>query len=342
MSSGNCFLFDWLTVSFPALGFADVQGLLCMDHKTWLEEKSGSRLRYGHRVSYDGISIHYTDEDDTRHNQGACLEMSGQGCRDFETFGDGDWCALFDWIARAVGKITRLDIAYDDFTGVLDLPLIAELARRGQFTSRLQRMQCYYDWCNHTDRDHCALTVMHGSRQSDCCIRIYDKREERKAYEYEHWVRCEIQLRAGCGQGFLDRYMEVGDLGDTFRGVLTNYLNYRCYPGCLDPVAMRQVPVAPFWSRFVDQAAALRVHSVRGVEYNRDRLAAHIDRNHNAIKTEILAGGLRAFVENAFGHTEPLPARYQSIIQGLDNGDQILDVLRRSPVDQVQNALDSA
>ena len=48
----------------------------------------------------------------------------GQGCRDFETFGKGDWW-LFEFIRLTGGTVTRLDIAYDDFSGVLPLRTIS-------------------------------------------------------------------------------------------------------------------------------------------------------------------------------------------------------------------------
>ena len=155
----NCFLFDWLTVSFQGLGFADVIDLLGID-RCFEEQTSGSRMRYGHRLAFDGISVHYTDDNDIKHNAGSCLEMSGQGCRDFETFGHGDWVQLFRDIEQFGGRITRLDIAYDDFVGVLPIHIIADLAIVGQFTSRLQRCQVFYDWANHTDREKCGLTVL--------------------------------------------------------------------------------------------------------------------------------------------------------------------------------------
>ena len=101
----NCFLFDWLTVSFSDdFGFADIIGLLGID-RCIEEQKTGSRLKYGHRLAFDGISVHYTDDSDKRHNAGVCLEMSGQGCRDFETFGSGDWVDLFTSIAEMHGVI---------------------------------------------------------------------------------------------------------------------------------------------------------------------------------------------------------------------------------------------
>lgn len=334
----NCYLFDWLTVSFEDLGYADLIGLLGIDRK-WEEQNTGSRLRYGHRIAFDGISIHYTDDDDKKHNPGVCLEMSGQGCRDFESFGSGDWFTLFDDIRRFGGKITRIDIAYDDFIGVLPIDIIADQARCGLFTSRLQRCQVFYDWSNHGNRDQCGLTIMHGSRSSDCSIRIYDKRAERGAWsECNHWVRCELQLRSGCGQGFLDRFAEVGDLGLTFCGVLQNYLTYRCKS--TDQNLRRSYP-CPWWQRFIRTASALPIHEVKGVDYNKKRLLDHIDRNHNAIKTAILAQGLSEFVASAFGHTDPLPDRYKRILQAEDNGDQILAVLGQLPSEQVRTVCDS-
>lgn len=335
----NCFLFDWLTVSFEDLGFADIIGLLGMQEKTWEEQKTGSRLRYGHRLAFDGISIHYTDNDDLRHNQGVCLEMSGQGCRDFESFGSSDWIQLFDDISEFHGKITRLDVAYDDFTGVLPIDIIADMARQGLFTSRMQRCQIFFDWANHGEPDRCGLTIMHGSRSSDCSIRIYDKRAERGAWdEFPHWVRLEMQLRSGCGQGFLDRLLEVGSLGETFAGVLCNYLTYRCPTSDSNK---RRAPAAPWWCKFVRDAAALRIHEVKGVEYNKKRLLDHIDRNHNAIKTAILSEGLGEFVASAFGHTEPLPEKYKHILQANENGDQILAVLRQLPSVQIATVCES-
>ena len=115
----NCILYDWLTVSFQNVDKDTLIHLLGMDTQPWQEQENGSRLRYGHRISFDGISVHYTDDHDLKHNQGICLEMSGQGCRDFETFGKKDWWLLFEFIRLTKGKVTRLDIAYDDFQGLI-------------------------------------------------------------------------------------------------------------------------------------------------------------------------------------------------------------------------------
>ena len=53
----NCFIYDWLTVSFK--NDVDVDCLihvLGMTNIPWEFQESGSRLKYGHRISYDGVS----------------------------------------------------------------------------------------------------------------------------------------------------------------------------------------------------------------------------------------------------------------------------------------------
>ena len=53
----NCFIYDWLTVSFK--NDVDVDCLihvLGLTSLPWDFQESGSRLKYGHRISYDGIS----------------------------------------------------------------------------------------------------------------------------------------------------------------------------------------------------------------------------------------------------------------------------------------------
>ena len=340
----DCFVFDWLTCSFSSDSL-DVVGLLRMlgmSDVTFTEQQSGSRLRYGHRVSYDGISIHYTDSEDGRHTEGICLEMSGQGCRDFESFGSGDWVTLFRECLSFSGHFTRLDVAFDDFSGVIPLDIMADMARKGLFTSRLHRMQVFYDVPNHLELDHAALTVMHGSRESDICIRFYDKRAERAAWdEFSHWVRAEIQTRSGTASGFIQEYLDRDCLylGDLFCDVLDNYLAYRC--NSPTDQNLRRSPYAPWWQRFVADAAAISIHSKKGVDYNLFRTLGHVDRNHNPIRTAIFAQGLGGFLQSVFDHSEPLPDKYLSMLQKQPDGDKLVQLARSGSSDQFRAAVDS-
>ena len=318
----NALLYDWFTCSFKVLDFSVLIDMLDMRKQPWKESEKGSRMRYAHRLEFDGISIHYTEEaDNARFNPGCCLEMSGQGCRDFEQFGSGDWDQLVRFCIASGGNITRVDIAFDDFTGVLPIDIISKMAMARQFTSQSQHLRIMSE---SVDRDpsHDCISVCPGSKSSDIYIRIYDKRVERKRWELEHWVRCEIQLREHNAIGFLTA---AGGLGDRYCGVLANYLVYRC-AGADSNVSRH--PVAPFWAAFLRDASRLSINSRRDTEYNRARLDAHIyDRNHRAIKTAILADGLPEFLRKTFEDSEALPKKYQSLLESAENSANILRIL---------------
>ena len=332
MECQDCILYDWFTASFPYLSRDDLITALGMDRICWADSDTGSRLRYGHRMVNDGISVHYTDECDHRHNPGVCLEMSGQGCRDFETFGHGNWSKLFDLVRFQQGNITRIDIAFDDFSGLIPLRIMAEQARRYQFTARSQHLRITEESID-GDPDHMGISVCHGSKSSEIFVRCYDKRVERQRWEVPHWVRLEVQLRAGNAAGFVEY---PGEIGEKFRGVLAQYLNYRC-PDPTDSNKRRWF-VAPWWQKLLEGCGAISVHSKKEIEYNKSRLEAHIERNHNAIKTSILSSGLPEFLEKTFGHSEELPDRYTRILQANQNSAEILKILNDTTAAQIIHA----
>ncbi len=70
-------------------------------------------------LTFGGVNIHYNGRED----MGVWLEMSGQGCRTFESFGSGDYDGLFCYVLENPEElhITRLDVAFDDHTGILDM-----------------------------------------------------------------------------------------------------------------------------------------------------------------------------------------------------------------------------
>ena len=66
--------------------------------------------------------------------------MSSQGCRNFEgltTLSD-KWQTLFAFIYGNSLHITRLDAAFDDPTGILDIERIAQDTQDQWFVSRMK------------------------------------------------------------------------------------------------------------------------------------------------------------------------------------------------------------
>ena len=185
--SENRFLIDWFSFSSRIDSFESMAELLGMSDCNW-EIMKGVQ-GYACRYYFEGISIHWAGNGSVRFSgtdkeqdvKGAWLEMSGSGCRSFETYGNGDWQKLLDYVVFNAQNITtnRIDIAYDDFIGLLDMNRIVEDTRNKNFVSKFRKCQIIESFDN--DLSETAYTVEHGRMKSDTYIRIYDKRLEQNA-----------------------------------------------------------------------------------------------------------------------------------------------------------------
>ena len=75
----NLVLYDWLSFTSKVHTPDDLIAALGLSHVPWTETK-GAR-GYRDRKYFSSISVHYNG----RHDMGVWVEMSGQGCRTFET-----------------------------------------------------------------------------------------------------------------------------------------------------------------------------------------------------------------------------------------------------------------
>lgn len=277
-------LIDWLTFSsklddvhslIEFLGLCDVEFKSCSGRFYY-----ASGLRFGNiNIYYDGLSP----------DMGVCVEMSGQGCRDFETFGNGDWYAIFRRYLdkRPNFNISRLDIAYDDFVGLLDLDHIICDTFAGNFCSRNKH------W--NIQKGSRGATVEHGDRGGSCYVRIYDKKAERKRDDIQHWVRCELQLRDKLPGNFISDFLTGTDpIELLYFKVLNNYLRY-VKPTGTDSNKSRW-DTADHWERFLMTAEKKSIFVAPGVDYNMLGLQHYVfDTAGNAIKTFIDINGFDAF-----------------------------------------------
>ena len=220
----NCVIIDWLTFSHKLLTVDEIIEILGLSGESWVVEEH-SKLRYAMRKTFLHITVHYTPVTHqagsvcdfvpaTIYNPGVCVEMSGQGCREFEEFSKISWSDLLTWIhdesqntckvaMPAVGlpypdvimkvdaprnvkvsQISRLDIAYDDFEEKLNIQQLAAETRAYNYTSLLSKHKIIED-AETADPDHVGLSVCFGSKSSNVYFRFYDKRAERAAYDIQ-------------------------------------------------------------------------------------------------------------------------------------------------------------
>lgn len=276
----NNVLIDWLSFTSKGNNPLDMADLIGLSDLPW-QDLSGAR-GYRQRKYYDGISIHYDGQD----NMGVWCEMSGKGCRAFETHSTKDWMQLLP-VVCAKYHVTRLDIAYDDRcekgSGLLDIGTILNDTDSGEWVSKTEYWQ--------TIRSSKGRSCEFGSPQSKVRLRIYDKAAERNIDD-EHWVRVELQLRDERASAFLA--VMNSSIGNTFAGVVLNYLRF-VDPDPHDNNKWRW-PMKPYWEKFIEDSKRISLWIAPGTDYNEARCRNFVvNQCGNAIAACIEMYGLSAF-----------------------------------------------
>lgn len=248
----NIVIYDWLSFTSKIHTPQELIDVLGLSHVSWSMIKGF----YGYRdcLFYSSIKIHYNG----REGMGVLVEMSGQGCRTFESLSVVTWQQIFSFIHENGLNVTRLDIAYDDHTGILPMYRIVHDTMLGKFISRSTF------WGTRVTSE--GSTVEFGKKGSPVMIRIYDKAAERNCEPGTHWIRCEIQLRDDRAAQFTKIPLPIGE---AFAGVLLNYLRF--VEPSNDENKWRW-PMTDYWRDLVEGAHQISIYRTPGLEYNADRL----------------------------------------------------------------------
>lgn len=278
--SENMILYDWLTISCKEDDPQVWVELLHMEGLAW-DDLGHGRNGYRRALYYGSISILY----DGIEGMGICLDMSGQGCRTFEEQGSGDFEGLFQLVIDNPDKfhMTRLDVAFDDHSGILDIVELFQDTDQQAFVSKFRKSKIEKEF----NDGRPGITVYHGSKKSDVLFRIYDKAAERGLSVDQHWVRVEMQLRNDRALAFV-RSLEP--VGITFRGVLVNYVRY-VDPDGFDSNRWRW-PMKDYWADLIEQVGRIVLYVKPGLEYNIMQLDHFVfDQAGNAIAAALQIHG---------------------------------------------------
>lgn len=276
-SEKDIVLYDWLSFTTKQHTPEEIIDALGLSHVPFQEIKGAHGYR--DRKYFSSISIHYNGRED----MGVWCEMSGQGCRAFETVSEVGWDKLFEWINLHDLKITRLDVAFDDHSGVFEMSDVVQDTQEGNYVSRSD----YWE----TVLSSKGSTVMIGSPQSKVVIRIYDKARERNCASDVHWNRVELQLRDDRARQFTKIPLSIGE---SFSGVLLNYLRY-VIPNDTDENRWRW-QMRDYWLRLLEVVSPISIFTTPGMDYNLDRCRNYvINQAGNAIDCMIKIYGLEGF-----------------------------------------------
>lgn len=298
----NIILIDWLTFTSKIWSESDLMDLLDIGYLSW-EERDCYRYGYRRMKTYGGISIL---SDGHQESMGICIEMSGQGCRTFESFSSLEWLQLLHILHEEYCefRITRMDLAYDDHTGILNLDRILDDTDDHCYRSRSRYWKVEYG--------STGTTIYHGSPQSKIRCRIYDKAMERGDMQ-SHWVRVELMLRDDNASGAIRSILDKGDIGKTFGGILSNYLVY-CEPN--GDSNKSRWPVADYWAKLINGAESIHIAARPGVEYNIFRLQSYLrDQAGGALYTWKQIAGLDSLDELIRDRRNKLNPKHRSLIE---------------------------
>lgn len=293
----NCIIFDYLSVTLnchedlpPGYSFSDIHCFFA--DLLWIPidkfEVSNGVKGFDKRFWFDGINIHTPSE-----KMPFCwLEMSGTGCRAYESYGSGDWFALFrcllDWC-----RFRRLDIAYDDHAGILPMDQLIHDTYLRNYVSKARKHELIIGLDDTSSDLECS--VYHGSESSAVMLRIYDKAMQLDRVG-EHWVRSELQLRDDRAHSTAELLVSGCDVGQLYFGILNNYFRYVDQ----DPSDSNRWrwPLKSYWADFVSDLSRIRLFEKKGVEYNLQSLDHYVfHQAGNSILTAIKVYGLQGFID---------------------------------------------
>ena len=302
----NIILFDWLSFSSKIDSPESIKKLLGLEHCPWI--LTAGAQGYKSRWYFECISIHF----DGKVNS-VWVEMSGQGCRAYESYSTCcNWNGLFNMIYTDTDNYTinRLDVAYDDWTGILDIKKLDDNARKQNIVTKFR------DYGVERSYSKEDITLYFGSKKSDVLFRCYNKAAERKREDVPHWVRFEMQLRDERAFTFVSNFIQSDhDVGQCFLGVLNNYLRF--VKPCGDS-NKRRWDTAPFWRRFVGDVDNISLFTKKDIEYNYMQLKNFVlNQAGNAIDCLITIDGIDKFCEDLKNRDSNPNPKYLSLLDSI-------------------------
>lgn len=249
---------DWLQVTFKSFRKPElIISLLGLDFENFIEIDNGkygydSQMRFGH------IAIYYNKFRDV----GSChLEMTGQGCREYEQFGQFDFRELLQMCFKFDVNITRFDGALDDKVGYFTTRTIERKIQKGEVRTRFKKARVLTEYVLN-DGSTVGQTCYFGSPQSDIVVRIYDKYKqmlslERDVTGFNCWVRTEIQMRDDRAFLAAKAYAEseIG-LPVILKGILSTYITFVNKGKDSNKARWK---TSPFWKKFLDDVEKIKL-----------------------------------------------------------------------------------
>lgn len=270
--SGLRSLVDWVQFTLKNVeNYTDVIDILGIDREHFQEQQKGG-YSYQNCTRFGHIKIYYNGRED----MGIHVEMSGQGCREFERFSSLTWSVFLSLLLNFEVKFSRLDVAIDDFHGYFKITTLQRKVKEGSVRSKFKRSRKIEENLL-KDGSTTGETLYFGSPQSMLQVRFYNKLLEQQNKDKEVfeevtvWNRIEIQLRddRATALAMILAY-EERTVGSAVKGILANHINF-CVKS--NDSNKSRWAVCKFWTKFLDNTDKLSLSQVapdKSIEKSKD------------------------------------------------------------------------
>lgn len=227
--------------AFLGLDWQEYDGIEQFKNREW----SGAIGRANVRIMYCG-----------RSSATVHLEATGQGCREIALSANfAGWAETLRRLLEIGGRFTRLDVAFDERSKLLDMEEIHWARTSGNYTCRAR----YYKRIESYDGlAEAGKTSYFGSPAGLVQVRIYDKAKQLK--QDGHWIRCEIQARKEKAQQIAKRIVAENGV-DSARAALMGWLRFTD-PGDIDINKSRR-KTATWWEKFLECSEGVALDTAR-------------------------------------------------------------------------------
>lgn len=194
------------------------------------------------------------------------VNLSGQGCREFEDMMPDGWTwedFLYRLSANPDVNFSRLDIAGDERDGFFEIERLDRYIKHGKYATK----------CKTPSLTKYGREVVYiGSSQSNVLMRLYNKKMER-GYDPEDddgrpWWRCEMQLRDEYARQFIEHCRETSP-GEAYSGHCLNHIRWLQKPN--DKENSQRIRTAKWYSDFLGECEKQKFTSP-GTSYNLSKL----------------------------------------------------------------------
>ncbi|EEV50112.1 cro/CI family transcriptional regulator [Enterococcus faecium 1,141,733] len=246
-------IIDYLRISFP---FHDVERIfneVLKIKKEFFAETSSHLYGYVGGFQLDYIHVLYSKKNDDR---GILIQLSGQGCRQFEAFLEAQGRTWFDFFYVCFdhkAKFTRVDLAINDYKEYLNIPVLLNKIERQELISRFEVYE-FNGSGSISKKKRGGVSIYLGSKKSLFYIAFYQKNYEQAkklgipVEEVPIKNRYELRFKDERAMDAITRYVESGMLSDLLLGILNDYL---CFTDKRPDVSRKYWPINKKWHHFI-------------------------------------------------------------------------------------------